>query len=117
MISGNGGLKGYLGTTDAREVEKMIHEGNEEANLVYRAMAYQIAKGIGELATVLKGNVDAIILTGGIAYSKMMTDMIKERVEFIAPVEIMAGENEMESLALGTLRVLRNEEQAKEYTE
>lgn len=117
MISGNGGLKGYLGTTDAREVEKMIHEGNDEANLVYRAMAYQIAKGIGELATVLKGNVDAIILTGGIAYSKMMTDMIKERVEFIAPVEIMAGENEMESLALGTLRVLRNEEQAKEYTE
>jgi len=117
MISGNGGLKGYLGTTDAREVEKMIHEGNDEANLVYRAMAYQIAKGIGELSTVLKGNVDAIILTGGIAYSKMMTDMIKERVEFIAPVEIMAGENEMESLALGTLRVLRNEEQAKEYTE
>lgn len=116
MISGNGGLKGYLGTTDAREVEKMIHEGNDEAALVYRAMAYQIAKGIGELSTVLKGNVDAIILTGGIAYSKMMTDMIRERVEFIAPVEIMAGENEMESLALGALRVLRNEEQAREYT-
>nr|WP_300093101.1 butyrate kinase [Sedimentibacter sp.] len=117
MLSGNGGLKGYLGTTDAREVEKMIHEGNDEASLVYRAMAYQIAKGIGELSTVLKGNVDAIILTGGIAYSKMMTDMIRERVEFIAPVEIMAGENEMESLALGTLRVLRNEEEAREYTE
>lgn len=117
MISGNGGLKGYLGTTDAREVEKMIREGNDEALLVYRAMAYQIAKGIGELSTVLKGDVDAIILTGGIAYSKMMTDMIRERVEFIAPVEIMAGENEMESLALGTLRVLRNEEQAREYTE
>lgn len=117
MLSGNGGLKGYLGTTDAREVEKMIHEGNDEAALVYKAMAYQIAKGIGELSTVLKGNVDAIILTGGIAYSKMMTDMIRERVEFIAPVEIMAGENEMESLALGTLRVLRNEEEAREYTE
>lgn len=117
MISGNGGLKGYLGTTDAREVEKMIHEGNDEAALVYRAMAYQIAKGIGELSTVLKGQVDAIVLTGGIAYSKMMTDMIRERVEFIAPVEIMAGENEMESLSLGTLRVLRNEEQAREYTE
>ncbi len=117
MISGNGGLKGYLGTTDAREVEKIIREGNDEATLVYKAMAYQIAKGIGELSTVLKGQVDAIILTGGIAYSKMMTDMIKERVEFIAPVEIMAGENEMESLALGTLRVLRNEEKAREYTE
>lgn len=117
MLSGNGGLKGYLGTTDAREVEKMIREGNNEASLVYKAMAYQIAKGIGELSTVLKGQVDAIVLTGGIAYSKMMTDMIKERVEFIAPVEIMAGENEMESLSLGTLRVLRNEEQAREYTE
>jgi len=117
MLSGNGGLKAYLGTVDAREVEKMIKEGNEEAKLVYEAMAYQIAKGIGELSTVVKGKVDAIILTGGIAYSKMMTDMIKERVEFIAPVEIMAGENEMESLALGTLRVLRNEEEAREYTE
>lgn len=117
MLSGNGGLKGYLGTVDAREVEKMIEAGNEEARLVYEAMAYQIAKGIGELSTVLKGKVDAIILTGGIAYSKMMTGWIKERVEFIGPVEIMPGENEMESLALGTLRVLRNEESVREYTE
>lgn len=117
MLSGNGGLKGYLGVIDAREVEKMIESGNEEARLVYEAMAYQIAKGIGELATVVKGKVDAIILTGGIAYSKMITGWIKERVEFIAPVEIMAGENEMESLALGTLRVLRGEEAAREYTE
>lgn len=117
MQSGNGGLKGYLGTVDAREVEKMIAEGNEQAKLIYEAMAYQIAKGIGELSTVVKGKVDAIILTGGIAHSKMMTRMIKERVEFIAPVEIMAGENEMESLALGTLRVLRGEEEAREYEE
>jgi butyrate kinase len=117
MFSGNGGLKGYLGTVDAREVQKMIEEGNEEAKLIYQAMAYQIAKGIGELSTVVKGKVDAIILTGGIAYSKMITGWIKERVEFIAPVEIMAGENEMESLALGALRVLRNEETSWEYTE
>jgi len=117
MLSGNGGLKAYLGTVDAREIEKMIEGGNEEARLVYEAMAYQIAKGIGELSTVVKGNVDAIILTGGIAHSTMMTDWIKERVEFIAPVEIMSGENEMESLALGTLRVLRGEEEAREYTE
>lgn len=117
MLSGNGGFKAYLGTVDAREVEKMIEEGNEKAKLVYEAMAYQVAKGIGELATVLKGKVDAIILTGGIAYSKMMTGLIKERVEFIGPVEIMAGENEMESLAMGTLRVLRGEEAAREYTE
>lgn len=117
MQSGNGGLKAYLNTVDAREVEKMINEGNEEAKIVYKAMAYQIAKGIGELSTVLKGKVDAIILTGGIAYSKMMTGWIKERVEFIAPVEIMPGENEMESLSLGVLRVLRGEEKAREYTE
>lgn len=117
MLSGNGGLKAYLGTVDAREVEKMIENGNEGAKLVYEAMAYQIAKGIGELSTVVKGHVDAIILTGGISYSKILTDWIKERVEFIAPVEIMAGENEMESLALGTLRVLKGEEDAREYTE
>lgn len=117
MLSGNGGLKGYLGTVDAREVQKMIEDGNEEARLIYEAMAYQIAKGIGELSTVVKGRVDAIILTGGIAYSKMITDWISERVEFIAPVEIMPGENEMESLALGALRVLRKEEAARDYAE
>jgi len=117
MLSGNGGLKGYLGTVDAREVQKMIEDGNEEAGLIYEAMAYQRAKGIGELATVVKGRVDAIILTGGIAYSKMITDWISERVEFIAPVEIMAGENEMESLALGALRVLRKQEAARDYVE
>lgn len=117
MLSGNGGLKGYLGTVDAREVQKMIEDGNEEAKLIFEAMAYQIAKGIGELSTVVKGKVDAIILTGGIAYSKMITNWITERVESIAPVEIMAGENEMESLALGTLRVLRGKEIAKDYVE
>ena len=117
MLSGNGGLKGYLGTVDAREVQKMIEDGNEEAKLIFEAMAYQIAKGIGELATVVKGKVDAIILTGGIAYSKMITSWISERVESIAPVEIMAGENEMESLALGTLRVLRQQETAMDYVE
>lgn len=117
MMNGNGGLKAYLGTVDAREVEKMILSGNEEAKLVYEAMAYQIAKGIGELSTVVNGNVDAIILTGGIAYSNMITSWIKDRVEFIAPVEIMAGENEMESLALGALRVLRGQEEARDYDE
>lgn len=117
MLSGNGGLKAYLGTVDAREVEKMIENGNEDAKLVYEAMAYQIAKGIAELSSVVKGNVDAIILTGGIAYSKILTGWIKERIEFIAPVEIMAGENEMESLVLGTLRALKGEEEAREYKE
>ena len=114
-LRGNGGLKAYLGTMDAREVEKMIKNGDEKARIVYEAMAYQVAKSIGELATVVEGKVDAIILTGGIAYSEMMTSWIKKRVEFIAPVEIMPGENEMESLAYGILRVLRGEEKAREY--
>lgn len=117
MLRGKGGIGAYLGTLDAREVEKMIADGNEEAGLIYEAMAYQISKSIGEMATVLKGNVDAIVITGGIAYSKMMTEWIKERVSFIGPVEIMAGENELESLAYGTLRVLKGEEEAREYAE
>jgi butyrate kinase len=116
-LRGNGGLKAYLNTVDVREVEKMIENGNEEAKLVLEAMAYQVAKGIGDLATVVEGKVDAIVITGGIAYSTRMTSWIKKRVQFIAPVEVMPGENEMESLALGTLRVLKEEETAEEYTE
>lgn len=114
-LRGNGGLRGYLNTVDAREIEKMIENGNEEAKTIYEAMAYQVSKGIGELSTVLKGNIDAIIITGGIAYSKMFTSWIKERISFIAPVEIIPGENEMESLAYGILRVLRGEEKARDY--
>ena len=116
-LRGNGGLKAYLSTIDAREVETMIQEGNEYAGLIYEAMAYQIAKGIGELSTVVDGKVDVIILTGGIAYSKMLTSWIKNRVSFISHVEIMPGENEMEALAYGALRVLRGEEKAREYIE
>jgi len=116
-LRGNGGIKAYLGIIDAREVERLIEKGDEKARLIYEAMAYQVAKGIGELATVVEGNVDYIILTGGIAYSEMLTNWIKKRVEFIAPVEIMPGENEMESLAYGILRVLRGEEKFRVYTE
>lgn len=116
-LRGNGGLKAYLNTVDLRDVEKLIAEGDEYAKLIYEAMAYQIAKSIGELSTVIEGNVDLIILTGGIAYSEMFTNLIVKRVKFIAPVEIMAGENEMEALAFGALRVLRGEETAREYTE
>ena len=93
----------------------ILADGDEHAKLIYEALAYGIAKGIGDLATVVKGKVDRIILTGGVAYSKMLTDWIKERVEWIAPVEIMAGEYEMEALAQGGLRVLRNEETAHEF--
>jgi len=116
-LRGNGGLKAYLDTADAKEVERMIQNGNIKARLVYEAMAYQVAKGIGELATVVDGNVDAVIITGGIAHSNILTSWIKKRVEFIAPVEIMPGENEMESLALGILRVLNGKEAAIEYVE
>jgi len=116
-LRGNAGLKALLKTVDLREVEAMINEGNEYAKLVYEAMAYQIAKGIGNLAAAAKGNVDRIILTGGIAHSIRFTNLISEYVEFIAPIEILAGENEMESLSMGILRVLRGEEEALEYKE
>lgn len=116
-LRGKGGLVSLLGTNNALEVEDRIKEGDKEAELVYQAMAYQIAKGVGELATVVGGKVDHIILTGGIAYSKMITGWITERVQFIAPVIVEAGENELESLAFGALRVLKGEETAAEYTE
>ncbi len=115
VFRGKGGLIAYLGTHDALEVERRIVQGDQEALLIYEAMAYQVAKGIGELATVVNGKLDAIILTGGIAYSEMLTNWIKERVKFIAPVVMMPGENEMEALALGALRVLRQQEIAHEY--
>jgi butyrate kinase len=114
-LRGNGGLKDYLNTHDAIAVERRITDGDQYAKLIYEAMAYQVAKGIGELATVVNGNVDLIVITGGIAHSKMLTEWIKQRVEFIAPVRVMAGENELEALAYGALRVLTNIETALEY--
>lgn len=108
-VRGLGGMKAYLGTQDCREIEAMIAAGDEKAKLLYEAQAYQIAKGIGELAPVLDGKIDGIILTGGMAYSKRMTDMVARRVEFIAPVQIIPGEREMEALALGAARILDGE--------
>lgn len=114
-IKGNGGLVGYLNTNDGREVESRIEAGDEKAKLVYEAMAYQVSKEIGSCASVLKGNVDAILLTGGIAYSKMFTGMIEERVNFISNVKVYPGEDEMIALAQGGLRVLNKEEEPKVY--
>ena len=114
-VRGMGGLKAYFGTPDCREIEKRIEAGDEKAKIMYEAEAYQIAKGIGLLSTVLSGDVDFIVLTGGLAHSKRLTGMVAERVSFIAPVEIMPGEDEMEALTLGTLRILRGEETASEY--
>jgi butyrate kinase len=115
-ITKTGGLVDHLGTSDAREVGAMIKAGNEYAKLIYDAMIYQIGKYAGSMAAVLHGKVDAIILTGGISYDQYVVDKLTEMVGFIAPVVVMAGEFEMEALAAGALRVLRGEEEAKEYT-
>ncbi|MDQ0166854.1 butyrate kinase [Bacillus horti] len=114
-LVGLGGLVGYLGTNDARDVESMIAEGNEEAKLVYEAMAYQVAKEIGAYSVVLKGKIDAIILTGGLAYGDSFIQMIKERIEWLGQVIVMPGENELQALVEGGLRVLRGEEQEQLY--
>ena len=116
-VRGKGGIVSYLNTVDAREVEDRISKGDEYAKLIYDALALQVAKSIGELATVVNGDVDAIIITGGISYSKYMSESISKRVKFIAPVEILAGENELEALAFGALRVLKGEEEATIYKE
>lgn len=115
LLSGKGGLVSHLGTNDAKVVENMVLQGDEYARLVYEAMAYQIAKTIGEMATVLEGKVDAIVLTGGIARSELLVNWIKDRVSWIAEVKVYPGEDEMRALAEGVLRVLRGEEQEKHY--
>jgi butyrate kinase len=115
-IKGMGGVQAHLGTHDMREVERRIADGDKHALRIYEALAYQIAKGVGELSIVLNGKFDAIILTGGAAHSKMLTGWITERVKFIAPVHVLPGENEMEALSLGALRIVNGEEKAKVYT-
>ncbi len=114
-LVGGGGLVSHLGTNSTIEVEKRIAEGDERARLVSQAMAYQIAKEIGAMATVLLGQVDAIIITGGVARWKDLVEWIRERVAFIAPVLVYPGEDEMLALAQGALRVLRGEEEARDY--
>ena len=112
---GGGGLNAYLNNNNMQECEKMANDGDENAKLVVDAFTYQISKNIGSMAAVLKGKVDQIILTGGIAYEKFITDSIKSRVEFIAPVTVYSGEDELLALAQGALRVLNGEEEAKIY--
>lgn len=115
-LTKNGGLIDHLGTSDAREVEKRISEGDKYAKLVYDAMIYQIGKEVGSMAVVLKGKVDGIILTGGMSHSDYIVSTLKEYVSWIGPITVMAGEFEMEALAAGALRVMRGGEEAKEYT-
>ena len=114
-IVGNGGFNAYLGTNDARDVEKRVNEGDKEATLIRDAFVYQMSKNIGAMAAVLSGKVDAIIMTGGIAYDKAITQMISDRVSFIAPVKLYPGEDELLALAQGALRVMNGEEEAKAY--
>ena len=114
-IMGSGGMYAYLGTKDIREVERRVVSGDQEAGLVLDAMAYQIAKEIGAMSVVLTGDVDGIILTGGIAYSQRIVESVSRRVKFIAPIFLMPGEEELESLAQGAIRVLQGEEQVQVY--
>ncbi|WP_164668668.1 butyrate kinase [Virgibacillus doumboii] len=114
-LVGNGGLTAYLKTNNAVEVENQIERGDAYASFIYDAMAYQIAKEIGSMSIVLEGNVDAIVLTGGLAYGKSFVEMISDRVNWIADIITYPGENELQALNEGTLRVLREEEAAKIY--
>lgn len=115
MITGKGGLVAYLGTNSALEVEERIACGDDYAELIYKAMAYQIAKEIGAASTVLKGNVDAILITGGLANSPMLIKWIQERVYFIAPIYIYPGEDEMYALTEGAFFALKGELPIREY--
>ncbi len=115
MITGQGGLVAYLGTNDAYEVEKLASAGDEKAQMIQDAMAYQVAKEIGAMSTVLKGEVDAILLTGGIAYGKPFVEAVSERVRHIAPVFVYPGEDEMRALAMNGLMVYNGEVEALVY--
>ncbi len=114
-IKGKGGLVAYLNTNDVREVIKGIEQGDKKAKLILEAMAYQVAKEIGAATTVLKGQIDAIILTGGIAYANEFINMIRDRVSFLSLVMVYPGEEEMLALCEGALRVLKGEEVEKIY--
>lgn len=116
-VTRSGGMMAYLGTNDLRHAERLIKEGDDFAALVLESMAYQVAKEIGAMYAVLDGRVDAIILTGGLAYSTRFTGAIKNRVSLIAPIHVYPGEDELKALAEGALRVLRGEERVKRYVE
>lgn len=112
---GGGGLLSYLGTNDAKEIVRRIQDGDAYAKLVYEGLGYQVAKEIGAYATVLKGKVDAVCLTGGLAHDAYLTGYITEMVEYIAPVMVFPGEDELRALVDGVLRVLDGEEEPQNY--
>ena len=115
MLTGKGGLVAHLGTNDLREVIRRMDDGDEKARLLFEALAYRMAKEIGASAAALSGEVDIIILTGGLAYNERFTKLISDRVAFIATVKIYPGEDEMQALVEGALRVLNGSEEARRY--
>ncbi len=117
LIAGNSGLKSYLGETDLRHIQAQIAAGDQTANYYLKGMCYQIAKSIGEMAVVLEGTIDAIILTGGAAYSQTVVQEISQKITWIAPIKVYPGEMEMAALYEGVNRVLTGEEQALNYSE
>ena len=114
-VTGKGGVVAHLGTNDMREVKEMVNKGDKRATIIYNALGYNVAKGIGAMAPVVSGKVDAVILTGGLAFDKDLMIMIKNRVKYIAPVIILPGEDELAALSNGGLRVLRGEEKPKTW--
>ena len=115
-ITKNGGITDHLNTSDMREVCERIEKGDKYAALIYEAFIYQIAKAVGGCAAALRGQVDAIILTGGIAHDETLVQKLSEYVSWIAPISVQAGEFEMEALAAGAIRAMKGEEEVLEYT-
>ncbi|MDW7739829.1 MAG: butyrate kinase [Bacillota bacterium] len=115
LLTSGGGLFSYLGSKDFTEIEKTIRSGKKEAGEAVEAMAYQVAKEIGAMSAALDGNVDRIVLTGGMANSQLLTGLIISKVSFIAEVAVIPGEEELEALAAGALRVLQGETEALIY--
>ncbi|WP_417118763.1 butyrate kinase [Olsenella phocaeensis] len=116
VIGKAGGLKGLLGTDDALEIDRRIEAGDAWAKLVFEAMAYQTAKAIGAFSVALEGRVDGIVLTGGVSHDEAFTSYVKERVGWIAPVAVYAGDFEMEGAAAGAVRALEGSEAVMTYT-
>ena len=115
-INGHSGLTAHLGTNDVREVERRIAEGDQKAKLVLDAMIYSIARWLASLAPATNGHVDAVILTGAIAHSQYVTDGLRNRLSFLAPVFVYPGEDELTALAMNVLRAMRGEQKIKVYS-
>jgi butyrate kinase len=116
LVRKGGGLMSHLGTDDLRQVVKRIAQGDTYARIIFDAMIYQIGKNIAAQAAVLKGKVDAILLTGGMSHNAELVQGVTDMVQFLAPVKVYAGEFELEAMAVGALRVLTGQEQVKTYT-